>query len=220
MPYSVIRSKRKTISLEFDDQAKLVVKAPTKTKIKHINDFVKSKHTWIIKTQQKLEEKKQFTNENYSVGGQILFLGKRLTIEYNKKQSIDLINNKIYISSQNDNIIKTKVEKLVRKQAEQIFQHTLDEMWNIFSTHHSHQKPNLKIRLMKRQWGNLKHTKPVATITLNLNLVKTPHSCIESVVMHELCHLEHQNHQKQFYNLLLGYMPDYRARRKSLCKYG
>lgn len=233
MSYSLVRSKRKSISLEFDDQAKLIVKAPTNTNIKYINDFVKSKQNWISKTQQKLYEKIDFTKEEFIIGGQVLFLGKKLTIKYSPKAStqktnirsyqnviIDLINQTVWVATEQDELIEKQIGKAVRKKTEEIFQSTLDEMWAIFCVNNSQHKPNLKVRNMKRQWGNLKHTKPISTMTLNAKLVKAPKSCIESVVMHELCHIKHQNHQKQFYDLLLKYIPDYRQRRKLLSKYG
>jgi predicted metal-dependent hydrolase len=40
-------------------------------------------------------------------------------------------------------------------------------------------------------------------ITLNSNLIRAPKGgCIEYVIVHELCHLEHRNHGSKFYQLL------------------
>jgi len=39
---------------------------------------------------------------------------------------------------------------------------------------------------------------------------------IDYVVVHELCHIKHKNHSKQFYEMIAGVMPDYRMRQKEL----
>ena len=43
-----------------------------------------------------------------------------------------------------------------------------------------------------------------------------PEKAIDYVVVHELCHLKHKNHQKPFYDLVKMHMPDYKQRDKLL----
>jgi len=53
-------------------------------------------------------------------------------------------------------------------------------------------------------------------ITLNPRLVQTPTSCIDYVLIHELCHLKEHNHGKYYYQLLDQTLPDWRERRQKL----
>lgn len=50
----------------------------------------------------------------------------------------------------------------------------------------------------------------------NLNfsafLMLYPIEAIDYVVVHELAHIKYKNHQKEFYNLVASYMPDYKKR--------
>lgn len=47
-------------------------------------------------------------------------------------------------------------------------------------------------------------------------LMQYPKEAIEYVVVHELAHIVHKNHGRDFYALIEKYMPDHKARRKLL----
>lgn len=65
-------------------------------------------------------------------------------------------------------------------------------------------------------WGSCLPKKLI--ITLNKQLLEAPRNCIEYVVVHELCHLVHPNHSKQFYTFLTMFMPDWKERKTELEK--
>ena len=46
--------------------------------------------------------------------------------------------------------------------------------------------------------------------------MKAPRECIDYVLLHELCHLQHHNHSLKFYNALDRHMPHWRAVKKRL----
>ncbi len=61
----------------------------------------------------------------------------------------------------------------------------------------------LKFRKMKRRWGSCSST---GVITLNTYLYNTPEEQVNYVVVHELSHLVHMNHSKDFHNLVDKYL--------------
>ena len=67
--------------------------------------------------------------------------------------------------------------------------------------------PDIKLRKMKRQWGNCSLK---GIITLNTALIKAPEICIDYVILHELCHFAEHNHSPRFYRLLTQVMPDWK----------
>ena len=65
----------------------------------------------------------------------------------------------------------------------------------------------LKLRKMKRRWGSCTRT---GLITLNEHLVRVPDACIRGVIVHELCHLVHMDHGKQFRQLVADVYPEHK----------
>ena len=40
-----------------------------------------------------------------------------------------------------------------------------------------------------------------------------PAYIIDYIVVHEMCHMYHKDHSKEFWNMVSGIMPDYESRR-------
>ena len=69
------------------------------------------------------------------------------------------------------------------------------------------------IKKMKTRWGSCSSK---GSINLNIDLIKLPEQCIKTVILHELCHLVHMNHSKEFYALMTAEMPDWKIWDKQL----
>ena len=72
---------------------------------------------------------------------------------------------------------------------------------------------DLKFRKMRSRWGSCSNTR---TITLNCELMKVKKELIDYVVVHELAHLVHMNHSKDFHSLVENYLPSSKALRREL----
>ena len=68
---------------------------------------------------------------------------------------------------------------------------------------------DIVIRKFKSIWGNCSSKK---IIKLNQKLIHYNIKSIEYVCLHEITHLKYMNHQKQFWNYIKKYMPDYKER--------
>lgn len=114
----------------------------------------------------------------------------------NKKESwirkkLTELDNKNYV---NKAILDEKEAKAYLKSKVEYFSKKMDLKFS-----------ELKFRKMKRRWGSCDSNK---VITLNTYLYNTSEKQIDYVVVHELAHLVHMNHSKDFHNLVSIYIPD------------
>jgi predicted metal-dependent hydrolase len=66
---------------------------------------------------------------------------------------------------------------------------------------------HITIRCQKTKWGSCSSK---GNLNFNCLLMLTPPEVIDSIVVHELCHLKYMNHSKKFYEEVLKIYPDYR----------
>ena len=73
-----------------------------------------------------------------------------------------------------------------------------------------------RVKLMKTKWGSC--SVKARRIWLNLELVKTPVSCLEYVLVHEIVHLLERHHNERFKAHMDKYMPQWHLRRDELAR--
>ncbi|MBR2854447.1 MAG: M48 family metallopeptidase [Clostridia bacterium] len=64
----------------------------------------------------------------------------------------------------------------------------------------------ITIRNQKTRWGSCSSK---GNLNFNCLLMLTPPEVIDSIVVHELCHLKEMNHSKRFYAEILRVFPEY-----------
>lgn len=96
------------------------------------------------------------------------------------------------------------LDEWTRQEAARIFNASLEKFLHLFD-----RKPRVSIKKMKTRWGSCNYRK--AYISLNLELIRRGTDEIDYVVLHELAHLIHPNHSKDFYRFIESVMPNFRA---------
>ena len=192
------------------------VRAPFKIEQKEIDSFVLQKMGWIKKKLSLQKSIKKLIRKKFKNEENFQFLGKNLklkiTISENKKSYIDdkfiylvLKNNKENFKEK----IKEKLEIFFRETAKDIFKNkTLDEAEKIRVT-----PKKIIVRSYKRRWGSCSYKKD---ISYNWKLIMAPEKIIHYVVIHELCHLIHFNHSRDFWKSVGKILPDYKSSKEWL----
>ena len=219
--YRLHRADRKHLRIVVSSDLTVEVSAPKTINDDQIHLTVKKKAPWIVRTLEKLESYHPLPMPKRYVSGETLvYLGRqyRLKVVKDSKQPAKLIGRflKVWVEDKNDTqSVKKAVDQWYRKRAQETLGRYMEKCFAIASRH-GVSEPLMKIRKMRSRWGSCSSK---GRITLNLNLALVPVHCIEYVIMHELCHLKHNNHSKTFYSLLTRCQPDWRKRKETLDRF-
>lgn len=174
MEYTIIRSKRRTISVEITRKAEVIVRAPLKMSNRDIEKFITEKSSWIEKTLEKVNSRNETNSLPPFTEEELLLLTKRAK-EY--------ISNRVSFFA--------------------------DEMQLAFG--------KVYIKHQKTRWGSCSGK---GNLNFNCLLMLCPLEVIDYVIIHELCHIKHHNHSKDFWDEVEKYMPEYKTHRKWLKENG
>ncbi len=167
--YRLIRSNRKTLSLEISRDLTLIVRAPDRLPKSEIDRFVSSHEKWIEK-------------------------------------HLELMRNKsgTYPDELSGEEIKALVEKAKKLIPERLKYYS--ELMGLYPA-------AVKITGAKTRFGSCSGRD---SICFSYRLMQYPDEAIDYVIVHELAHIRHKNHGREFYSLIEKYMPDYKEREQLL----
>ncbi len=74
------------------------------------------------------------------------------------------------------------------------------------------------VKDQRRRWGSC--SARTGAVHFNWRIVMAPEAVLDYVVVHELAHLEHPNHSRDFWALVARYSPNYKACRRWLRENG
>jgi len=103
--------------------------------------------------------------------------------------------------------IDTVVEAWYRKQAKKKIVEQVDRYCIKLLVHFN----RMVIKDTKTRWGSCSSK---GNLNFNYHLIKMPKEILEYVVIHEVCHLKHLNHSKEYWGLVESLCTDYKARVK------
>ena len=228
MQYQLVRSKRKSISLQVV-AGEVLVRAPLLTPLSFIQTLLSNKAAWIDnKVNQQLAAK--VTQNQLNENGQLWFQGTcyPLVVCYGNKSSVTINENSIVINvrkraTQYENSLgtlatpnTTSPERI--KKALSLWLKQQAEAYLVTRTHYYSQQMKLvptsiNIRQYKARWGSCNN---LGQIQLNYLLMMAPNWVSDYVIVHELCHLTHLNHSKQFWLLVEQHYPNFRLAKQWL----
>jgi len=198
----------------------VTVRAPVRASENDIKRFVESRSGWIDSHLMRFENLIKLDNINYTDGSTLFFRGKqyRLKVTESNKYGVKISGDAIEVTTAGEprtEIIKYLVEKWYRINAGIEIQKSFENI--LLQYREANFYPvRLTIRKMKRKWGSCSSK---GRITINSGLIKLDDELHKYVILHELCHLIHPNHGKEFYNLLGTLCPSWKNYRNVLRQY-
>lgn len=144
------------------------------------------------------------------------YLGKKYPIyihikEDCKKSIITFEQDKlICMASKEDNIDYNKlIKSFYKKSGRKYIQGRL----NYYQNHIKIKYKSMEIESLDKRWGSCNSKKH---LTFHFKLMMLPKDIIDYVVVHELCHLIHMNHDRSYWRLVGKIYPDYKKAEKYL----
>jgi predicted metal-dependent hydrolase len=210
------RNNERKFSIEVLRGKAIRVSAPDFADLSAIEERILRKKNWILAQDKSIQglplvlpERKFVSGESVYILGEQYFLdvleaecdsvqinGRRVVIKCNHRSSKE--NYTQWLTDYSDEYLEDMFVKCLNK-----FQIKLE-----IQVH-----PRLAIRKLKNRWGSCS---PNNLITLNLELIAAKPAHIEYVIFHELTHLIHLDHSKEFFEKLALVCPDYQTRKIAL----
>lgn len=213
--HKIIRSRRRSVSLEITRNAQLIVRMPKYASVADVKRFILEKRDWIEK---KIAEASVRVNahapKRFVSGEGFYYLGEKYRLSITENQNPKFkFQNGFYLSKYSHNKAKNLFINWYKKQAKI----NIPKRVRWFADLHHLKFAKIKITSASRRWGS-------CTSRGNLNftwrLMLLPLKILDYVVAHEISHLVHHNHSKRFWAQVEKIIPDYKERRKWLKKNG
>ncbi len=166
--YTLIRSARKTISMEVSREGEIIVRAPNRAERSAVDRFVAAHEAWLENALARQSERREKYPEP--------------TLEEQKA-----------LIARAKETLPAKVEKYA-------------VLMGVTPT-------GVKITSAQKRFGSCSGKN---SLCFSWRLMRYPEAAIDYVVVHELAHIRHKNHGKQFYGFVESVLPDYREREKLL----
>ena len=214
IPIQVIRKKIKNINLTIKHNPNMVILSmPYFTDIEAGLNFANKKLPWIKKN---LKQNEFYTlPDSFENGSNLFIYGKKYPIlrKENKNLSVRFDKEYIYLSYP-DNTDYEKLSNLINKFYKKLVILEINSRLNNWEKLLNLYSSSFYVKTMKTKWGscNIKTKR----LCFNSNLAKYPLKCLDYLIIHELAHLRYPNHNKEFYDFVTNFCPDYKEIRKIL----
>lgn len=222
----VIKSYKTARSVKiFFKNDKITITKPTRLANKNLVKIIEQNQDFIYNTYLKGLKTSSSLKQHWQTGDRILYKGEEFEILREMKQS-----NRVHIQIQEpekqikitlpnnlkeENIkksIDTSIKKLFKKNTETFVDERLPYWSQITGITYNH----FAIRDATTRFGSC--VSKTKVIRFTSRLIMLPQGIIDAVIVHELCHIIHANHSKDFYDLVKKYIPNYKELDKWLKK--
>lgn len=175
------------------------VRTPLKD-IKRIRHLLKEKESWI---NTKLHEITKRVSYQHTVGETILFRGEVVELE-----RFDFLKKKVE-KDQNSGNIEKYYHQFYKNEALL----TLPSRINHYSKKLGLTPNEIRYKKMRRRWGSCSSS---GIVTFNTMMMKLSYEHIDYIIVHELAHLKHMNHSKEFHALVRTILENEKELRREL----
>jgi predicted metal-dependent hydrolase len=199
------------MGIYIDLYGNIEVQAPKGTPVECVLQLLEGKWDWIQQKSKEMKDRLLGPKEKvYDHGESFLYLGNAYPIQIsqdiNIKQDYVVFEGDklhIYVKQLKDEKIKQALKRFYYRQCKALVERRIQSYQSNFKI-----KPrSIRISDSNRTWGTCDSN---LQLTFNWKLAMAPLKVIDYVVVHEMCHMVHLNHDRSFWRLVGKIIPDYK----------
>lgn len=206
----------KSIRIYFKGNVLNITK-PTRLSKKRLLQILKDQEDDIYNKYKKILDSEIDSIKQWKTGEKIYYQGEEISIVRNitdSKQISILLqpDNKILLievpKDLEQNIIKQTVDKAIKKLFKNNTEVLIAQKLPYWSKITGFKYNEFKIRDATTRYGSCMPSKK--NVYFSSRLIMLPEDKVDAIIVHELCHMKFKYHNKDFYNLVQTYIPNYK----------
>lgn len=213
-PKQIVRSNRKTISLQVNKEGDLIVRCPKRVSLSYLENLISRKTAWILEKKKKFLEVLDLLEGKFDNKKSFLYLGQKYQLNFTENcESEFFFQDGFFISKNHKLKPKEMVIKFYQQKAEDIIFPRVE----FFADKHGFKYGKIRLSNAIGHFGSCNGKN---TLSFSWRLMMAPADVIDYVVVHEISHIAQKNHSKDFWKLVEEILPNYRDSKKWLKENG
>ncbi|WP_312095827.1 SprT family zinc-dependent metalloprotease [Niallia sp.] len=215
--FDIKYKNRTSIGITIDGYGNIVVLAPKKTPDERVLQVLEANWDQIQIKIKEMKKRMDGPQEKvYENNERFLYLGNTYPIKI--VQDINITHERVELEEkmlliyvkQFDN---EKIKQLLKRYYYQRSKALVEERVSFYQSNFKTKPRSIRITDSKTTWGTCDSN---FQLTFNWRLAMAPAEVIDYVVVHEMCHMVHLNHDRSFWRLVGKLMPDYKEKERWL----
>lgn len=217
----VVRSIRRTAALHIIG-SDLQVRVPEHVGDERVAAFLQRKRPWIRSKVAEIRLLPPHRNKELVSGESFPYLGRHYRLKIQEGHQVGVCLSGGYLKatirpSEQGEHREARIQQYLQNWYRSRALEHLQEKANRYAQQIGVTPTGVSVRNFKSRWGSCDKK---GQMVFNWNIIKAPHAVTDYVVVHELCHLIHPNHSKEFWQLVGRHAPNYAEHRQWLKERG
>ncbi len=223
--YEIVKKKNRNIGIRITPDGRVRVTSPSFIEDSYIHGVVYKRADWILSKLKLIGEMdKGVLNRRYSRGDSIIYLGEEYKLKVIEEVEVEgriRLKGEEFEVHVDPELDEEEREKSIRDGLTEWYKHEafnkFKERTRFYSEILKLYPINIRVKEQKSIWGSCSSKD---NINFNWKLIMAPLTVLDYIVVHELCHLKHRDHSKNFWGLVEQIMPDYKKSKQWLKENG
>lgn len=201
--YHISYKRSQKFTLEISPEGLINICAPKNTSLEAVEQFILTKKKEILKFLYRFENQTFISSKKeYNEDEVYLYLGKA----YRLSEIVSPI-------PETEEMIQQELKRFYTLKTKVLIKERLSYYENIIKV----KSKSFTIVDSAKTWGTCNNRRE---LTFNYRLSMAPLPVIDSIIIHELCHILHLNHDRSFWRKVGTYDPNYKEHHSYLDRFG